>query len=307
MAFGKINETRESNVTFKRYVGVAPVKVVAINPSLKELQDLGMNFTESPVYVSKTDDGVDQIRIDFWVKTLADKCDGIDTMFKIPFTLKKKTVVGSNSGKYKIMDIYGQTAWGTKEEIMNKQIPQYANGPADIDGNYHAICEGEEELTMFVRAYLGIPSVKKFANGVPVGRIDNPGDAEGTLDHIKEYFTGNIAELKDIFFNLAPNNWVKCLTGVKTTDDNKQYQTVFTKAFVSGSSKSYKSLSRALQENLAIGRYSNVYFGPIMGDTVMLNPIAEYEQAATTITPNVKNMPDVGAMPTFGENNDLPF
>jgi hypothetical protein len=305
MAFGKINETRDNNVAFKKYVGVAPVKVIAINPTLKELQDLGLKFTEEVQYVSKTDDGFDQIRIDFWVKTLADKCDGIDTMFKIPFILKKKTVVGSNSGKYRIMDIYGQTAWGTKDEIQNKQIPQYATGPAKIDAKYHVLCDGEEELTMFVRAYLGIPNVIKFANGLPCGMIDNPADAEGTLDYIKDYFTGNISELKDIF-KLAPNNWVKCLVGVKTTDDNKQYQTVFTKGFMSGGASNYKHLSKLLQENLAVGRYANVYFGPIVGDTVMLNPITEYVVEATAVTPANATMPATDKMPDF-DNNDLPF
>lgn len=306
MAFGKINETRESNITFKRYVGVAPVKIIAINPTLQELQNLGMNFTEEIQYISKTEDGVEQIRIDVWVKTLADKCDGIDTMLKIPFILRKKAIVGSATGKYKIMDIYGQTAWGTKEEITAKQIPQYSTGPANISNKYHVLYDGEEELTMFVRAFLGIPSVTKFVNGMPAGMIDNPGDAEGVLDHIKEYFTGNLNELKEIFFKLAPNNWVKCLVGVKTTDDNKQYQTVFTKAFVSGGSNRYKHLSKILQENLALGRYANVYFGPIIGDTVMLNAIAEYEPTATQVVPTVTEMPNVGVMPSL-DSSDLPF
>lgn len=306
MAFGKINETRESGVAFKKYVGVAPVKVMAINPTLKELQDMGMNFTEETKYISKTDDGIDQIRIDIWVKTVADKCDGIDTMFKIPFVLRKKTIIGSATGKYKIMDIYGQTAWGTKEEIQNKQIPQYATGPAKIDAKYHVLCDGEEELTMFVRSYLGIPNVLKFANGLPCGMIDNPADAEGTLDHIKDYFTGNVSELKEIF-KLAPNNWIKCLVGVKTTDDNKQYQTVFTRGFMSGGANNYKYLSKTLQENLAIGRYANVYFGPIIGETVMLNPIAEYQAPATNVVPTDTPMPNTAAMPPFGENDDLPF
>ena len=76
---------------------------------------------------------------------------------------------------------------------------------------------------------------------------------------------------------------------------------------MSGGSKSYKALSKTLQDNLALGRYQNVYFGPIVGDTVMINPIAEYKQPATTVVPNVKTMPNVGNMPQFGENNDLPF
>lgn len=306
MAFGKINEIRENNGAFKKYVGVAPVQVVAINPTMKQLVDLGYKVTEEPKYVSTTDDGIPQIRIEFVVKTLPDKCNDIDQMFRFSFTLRKKAIIGSNTGKYKIMDIYGQTAWATKEEIDKNLIPQYATGPANITNKYRIICDGEEELTNFIRTYLNIPNVTKFINGQPAGMIDNPADAEGMLDNIKNYFTGDITELREII-NMAPNNWIKILIGVKTTDENKQYQTVFTREFVPGGSNKFNRLSKILQENLAVGRYANVYFGPIVGDSVMINQLAEYTVAPTDILPN--NI----AIPTSGNNNvpsmpdDLPF
>lgn len=305
MAFGKINETRESGVAFKKYVGVAPVQIVAINPTMKQLTDLGYNTTEEPKYVSTTDDGVPQIRIEFVVKTLPEKCDNIDQMFRFSFTLRKKAVIGSNTGKYKIMDVYGQTAWATKDEIDQKLIPQYKDGPANITNKYRIVCDGEEELTNFVRTYLNIPNVTKFVNGRPAGMIDNPADAEGMLDHIKDYFTGDITELKEIF-KMAPNNWIKILVGIKTTDDNKQYHNVFTREFVSGGSNKFNRLSRVLQENLALGRYANVYFGPTIGDGIMLNPLAEYTVEATDIKPNNVAMPAYpGEMPAMPD--DLPF
>lgn len=306
MAFGKINETHDG-VAFKRYYGIAPVKVLAVNPSTDELNKLGFNTTTPVEYNTKTDDGIDQVRIDFIVETIADKCNGISTKFRVPFTLRKKAVKGSQSGKYQIMDIYGRTAWATKEDIDAKRIPQYTNGPANISANYSVLCEGEESLTTFIRTYLGIPNVTKFINGAPAGMIDNPADAEGKLDCVKDYFSGNFSELKEII-KLAPNNWIKILVGVRTTEDNKQYQTVFTRGFVSGGSNNYNRLSKILQENLSLGRYGDTYFGPIIDNTVLLSELKEYEVNASVVTPNNKPIPDT--MPFDNEANaddEMPF
>lgn len=306
MAFGKINETHEG-VAFKRYYGIAPVKILAVNPTMEELNSLGFNVTEPVNYVSKTDDGIDQIRIDFIIETIADKCDGISTKFHLPFTLRKKAVKGANSGKYQIMDIYGRTAWATEDDIKNKVIPQYANGPANISAGYTMLCEGEENLTNFIRTYLGIPNVTKFINGAPAGMIDNPADAEGKLDHVKEYFTGNISELKEII-KLAPNNWIKVLVGIRTTPENKQYQTIFSRGFVSGGSNNYNRLSKTLQENLAVDRYADTYFGSVVDGTVLLSGIKEFIVNATDVKPN--NAPIPATSPAdfdASKDNDLPF
>jgi len=302
MAFGKVNETHEG-VAFKRYIGVAPVKVVAINPTMEQLNALGYRTTEPITYLSKTDDGVDQLKIDVVVKTVAEKCNGIEATFKVPFTLRKRYVKGATSGKYKIMDNYGRTAWATKEEIEAKQVPSYANGPANIDKDYSVLLEGEELLNLFARAYLGIPNVTKFVNGAPAGMIDNPADAEGKLENVKNYFTGNIDELKDTIA-LAPNNWIKILVGVRTTPDNKQYQTVFARDFVSGGSHNYTRLGKTLNENLAIGRYADSVFGDSAVGGVVISDIKEYEVNATAVTPNNAPMP-VG---TDGAGaDDMPF
>ncbi len=306
MAFGKINETHEG-VAFKRYYGIAPVKILAINPTMEELNALGFNVTEPVNYISKTDDGTDQIRIDFIIETIADKCDGISTKMHLPFILRKKAVKGANSGKYQIMDIYGRTAWATEEDIKNKVIPQYANGPANISAGYTMLCEGEENLTNFIRTYLGIPNVTKFINGAPAGMIDTPADAEGKLDHVKEYFTGNISELKEII-KLAPNNWIKVLVGIRTTPENKQYQTVFTRGFVPGGSNNYNRLSKTLQENLAMGRYADTYFGSVVDGTVLLSGIKEFVVNATDVKPNNAPIPATSSTDfDASKDDDLPF
>ena len=50
--------------------------------------------------------------------------------------------------------------------------------------------------------------------------------AEGNLSKVKDYFKNDLSELKDCI-KLAPENRVLVAFGVRVTDDNKSYQTVY--------------------------------------------------------------------------------
>ena len=72
MAFSAGKESTEGGV-IKRYIGVAPVKVLAVNPTKSELEAIYNTTLEKDVeYVGSKDvDGekVPYVRIDFIVKT----------------------------------------------------------------------------------------------------------------------------------------------------------------------------------------------------------------------------------------------
>lgn len=306
MAFGKIKETTDE-VVFERYYGVAPVKVLAINPDKAKLEALGMPVKEEPKYLTVDEQGAKHCRVTFIIQTIAEKCNGIEAMTRLNFNLTNKYVKGANSGKYMIMDIYGRTAWATKEEIQAQQVPMYANGPANIDKNYKPLYEGQEQLTNFIRTFLGIPSVTKFENNVPVGLIDNPEDAVGVLDKVADYFKGDLSELTTVFAELAPNNWIKTLWGVKTDENGRQWQDVYNRWFVSGASSKYNKLSKELQNDLAVGRYASVFFGPTMNGIVVLNPLTKFEVVASKIDPANVAMPEARAPQMPDTTDDMPF
>lgn len=310
MAFKNIRETHEG-VSFKRYNGVGAFTVLAVNPTLQELNSFGYNQTTEPVYIGKTEDGLDKADITLLVKTIPEKNNGIDQMFKLVFNLKKRPVKGSTSGKYKIIDNYGRTAWATPEDVQAKKVPVYnrADGTtfvANIDANYHVLCDGEENITEFFRTLLGIKDSTKFVDGKPAGTIDNLEEAEGSLEHIKDYFLGNVAELKELVA-LGKNNWIKLLIGVRTTSDGKQYQTVYNRKFVLGASNSYRQLSKSLQDDLAAGRYADTYFGDTIGGIVNLTPLKEMEIAATNIQPANAPMPVAAPVVNTMGVTDMPF
>lgn len=284
MAFGKGKESTEGSVV-KRYQGVAPVFVLGVNPTKDELEKLyDTQIEKAPEYVGEIEvngNKVPNVRIDFIVKTDADKCNGIDFTTKISFFIRKEYRVNRDGSKVQVIDKYGRTAWVTKEQFKNKEIPVYSNGPANIDKDYRACYHGEEDLTNFIKQYLNIPSVMKYVNNTWV-MVDNPSDSEARLENIENYFKGDFSELRSVIA-LQPNNKVKALFGVKLTDDNKQYQTVYTQMFLKNNTTDYSKLDADLQERKNSGAYPNVEF--VVGD------LREYNVESTDFSKPSEDLP----------------
>lgn len=263
MAFSKGTESKVGNAV-KRYIGVAPVFVLAVNPSKSELEKLyNTQLENDPEYLSEVEVGEDKhkvqnVRLDFIVKTDAEKCGGIEFTTKASFFIRNEYRYNKDQTKVQVIDKYGRTAWVTIEQAKAHEIPVYKNGPANIDKDYRPAYHGEEELTKFIKAYLGIPNVMKYVNNTWV-MVDNPEDCEARLEGIAEYFKGNFKELRDVIA-LQPNNKVKILFGVKTTDDNKQYQAIYNQMFLKNVTTDYSKLDENLQERKAAGIYPTTEF-----------------------------------------------
>lgn len=289
MAFSKGTESKEGNAV-KRYVGVAPVFVLGVNPNKGELEKLyNTQLENAPEYLSEVEVGEDKhkvpnVRIDFIVKTDAEKCGGIEFTTKVAFFIRKEYKVKRDGSKVQVIDKYGRTAWVTKEQYKNKEIPVYSNGPANIDKDYRACFHGEEELTNFIKAYLNIPNVMKYVNNTWV-MVDKPEDCEARLEHIEDYFKGDFSELREIIA-LQPTNKVKVLFGVRTTDDNKQYQAVYNQMFLKNNITDYSKLDADLQERKAAGAYPTTEF--------TVGGLKEYDVESTDLS-------------NSGASGDMPF
>lgn len=293
MAFAK-GQTVGNSVVAPKYIGVAPVSVLAVNPNKAELEKLyNRTIDEEPNYLTETrpdENGktYSSVRINFIVKTNPnnEESKGIEFITGVNFFIQKKYKFGSKSGKYQIIDKYGRTAWATKEEIENKQIPTYSNGPANIDVDYRPCYDGEAELTSFIKNYLGIPDVQIYANGawVPNPKYSSE-ECEARLSNIDSYFKGDFSELKELI-SYQPNNNIKLLFGVRNAEDNKQYQSVFTQYTMKNFNTNYSRLEKELQERKAAGAYSTTEF--------KVGPLEEYKIQATKFEPST-------------DNSDLPF
>ena len=294
MAFGKAQESKEA-AEIKRFTGVGSVFVVGVNPNKSELEKLyDRELDKDPEYVTEKD-GVVSARIDFIVRTdTAAKCNnGIELLTKVSMFIRKEYRFNKDKTKVQVIDKYGRTAWVTKEQAKNHEIPVYSNGkPANIDKDYRPAYIGEEDVTNFLKLFLGIPNVEKWVKNEETGRrevvglIDNPQDCECRLDHIEDYFKGKFNEIKDAV-SLMPNNKIKALFGVRTTDDGKQYQDVYTRKFLSNAVSVYDKLAEDVQSNKDNGAYPNTEF--------VITDLQEYTVQAT----NFNN--------TNNDNGDLPF
>lgn len=129
----------------------------------------------------------------------------------------------------------------------------------------------------------------KYVNNTWV-MVDKPEDCEARLESIAEYFKGNFKELRNVIA-LQPNNKVKVLFGVRTTDDNKQYQAVYNQMFLKNNINDYSRLDADLQERKAAGAYPTTEF--TVGD------LKEYNVEST----DFNNSGALGDMP-FPAGND---
>lgn len=294
----------------KRYTGVASVFVLGVNPTKEELEKIyGRELEFAPEYVGDTEIGeegsqrkVPQVRLDFIVKADPDKYKGDDGaplnfISKVSLFLTKEYRYNKKHTKVQAIDKYGNTAWIDIEDAKKHIIPMYSNGPANIDKGYRPAYIGEEELVKFLIAYLNIPSPFKYVkeeNKYTWQDADKLADAEAGLEHIEDYFKGDFSELRNII-GYQPKNKVKVLFGVKTTADNKQYQTVYTRMFLKNGISDYSKLDADVRSTKEAGALSTSEFD--------CTDLHEYVVEETSFnTPSSSPFPPQGANP-WGQNN----
>lgn len=268
MAFGQGTVSTEE-VSFKKYIGVASVNVLAVNPTKEKLEEIyGRELGKAPEYTEEAEingEKVAKVRIDFVIKADKEKykdTDGkpIELISKISFFLANRYKYNNENTKVQVKDKYGRFAWVTVEQIKNHEIPQYANGPANIDKDYKPAYDGEEDLINFIKTFLNIPSCQNYINGKWVMKdADKLADCEASLDHISDYFKGDTSELSTIL-SYQPTNKVKVLFGIKNSNDGKQFQTVYNKMVLRNNVKDYGKLDANVKDTQSKGSMSTSEF-----------------------------------------------
>ena len=261
MALAKGSVSTEANEV-KKFIGIAPCHIIEVNPTRSRIKELmGYEPKEDPAYTGVQEvDGkqVNYARITFVLRTDAEKC-GIETTQMMSFFVRNQYVKGSQSGKYQVIDEYGRTAWATEETIKAKEKILYKDGTmeANVSQNYRPIFVGEEDLTNFIKVYLNIPNVMDYVNGTWVMKTgDALDEALCRLDEIPSYFKGNFREIEDAIA-LQPNNKVKVLFGIRTTDDGREYQDIYTKTVLKNSSTNVSAIQKEIEEAKNNGRLAN--------------------------------------------------
>lgn len=298
-------------VVAKRLQGVAAGTIEAVNPDLKTIKELfpHSQATEEPKYVGTTtvknskdnDVEVPQIRLAFIFKTdpAISTNNGIEATINIPIFLSKGYSYSHKNGitKVKVIDKYGRTGWATQEEVKTHAIPEYANGPANIDKDYHPCFLGEDELVSFIIAYLGLPrpdvwddDAKKY---VMKTKEDELAESVCVLDHLDDYFKGDISELREIL-SYQPDNRVKVVLGVRTNNNGNQYQAAYTKQWIKLGTSNYKNVAKDIEDEEKNARDN----GREPSTQYMVGPLEEVTLQATNYA--------APAASTEGDDNPFP-
>lgn len=298
LAIGKTQESTETQ-EFKKYVGVGSSFVVAVNPTKKEYEDIiGHEVANDPEYVVNTDNGK-EARIKFVVKTDPNTCNGVEIINQVMFTLRNAPAYNKDQSKVQVIDKYGNSTWAPTEDAKaGKKLFSATGKELKIDSSYRIACVGEADLIGFLKAYLCVGDAFNYVNDSWVKK-ENADDFLFSLEHVKDYFSGDFSEVKDAIA-LQPNNKVKLLYGVRTTDEGKQYQTIATRSgmvlYNSAGSKALSKLEKDLANAKNSGSYASTDFRVQELSEYSVEP-TNFSSAPTTSTGGQGSEVSMGDMP----------
>lgn len=255
MAIAQGNETKETQGGVRLMTGLVPMMVLAVNPSKKELETIyGRDLEKEPEYISADEAGVIKLRIDFIMKTVINDKLGCneEIITKVPFFLEDKPAYTSDGSKVYMLNLYGENACIPVEDAKKNTLPE--NMQWYNTTKMRPAYRGEIELVGFLKQYLGIPN-RAFKDKV----IPDVSKAEIQLEKIKNYFSGDIKEFVSVVNLRKPTNIVLLAGGVRTTDDNKQYQSWYLKKPLKYGTTNLDYIKRDIAERQS---QLNVDFGP---------------------------------------------
>lgn len=284
-AFGTSKDA--GGVQRKLYTGAENFKVVAVNPTKEELEEIyGSEIKFTPEYLGETTvtdgDGertAEQIRLDFY---LSNEDDSITT--KIQFYVAN-THHKSQTGKFKVINSFGRDTWLDQESIQNKQLPGNMTW-YNADG-VKVAKRGEVELISFLVNLLNLP--------FNLDKVSDKSEAYARIDKEEwaKIFAGDVTLLRNVV--ASTSNKVGVLLGVKTKGDGGLVQTALNKhtlrqySISSTRADKFKWILKDLDEAKAAGAFGNVDFGP--RDLA----IREHELTPTVISSDNTNQMDVFA------------
>ena len=256
MSISTGQETKETQGGARLMTGLVPMMVLAVNPSKKELESIyGRDLEKEPEYISADEAGVRKLRVDFIMKTVINDKMGCkeEIITKVPFFLEDKPAYNSDETKVSMLNLYGESTWIPLENAKSGVMPD--NMSWFNTTKMRPAYRGEIELVGFLKQYLGIPN-RAFKDKV----IPDITKAEIQLEKIKSYFTGDIKEFVNVVNIRKETNIVVLAGGVRTTDDNKQYQAWYLKKPLKYGTTNLEYIKRDISERQS---QMNVDFGPM--------------------------------------------
>lgn len=292
-------------VDVRKYIGVASISILAINPNNAKLRSYGWLIKDGasePEYHFVDADG----RKTFRLRLLVQINDFDEKpVIALDYWLRPDVMFNKDQTKCKIIDSFGRTAYGTKTEVQTHQIPQYSNGPANISSDYKPCHVGEEEIVTFLMKFLNVTPLRIFdrlkKDWVPT---KDPGRV--TIDNWKALCDGNISEIASAIA-LQPENRVKVVLGIRTTEDNKSYQTFLQTTYISNGAIPDRNTGEYASARKAIDKWMEGHANSSIDFSAC--PVKEWNVSATEVKESKpEDLPDFTSSEyTRTDMDDLPF
>ena len=289
MAF-KANKVEETPI-YKNYIGWANTKVLAVNPTMEERNNLlGINSEKIPEYTGTDENGVKFAKVTFYVQPLDTEGNPIGSIVDATFFIRDSYRYNRDKTKVQVIDKYGYSGWATQEECKNHaQLKSGVGNNLRITTDYRPAYQGEIALIEFIKAYLNIKEHITYENGQwVINKKELPEDCECAVE-VKTFFTNNFAEIKDVP-KLMPENTLKMVYGVRTTDKGT-YQTVYTNVVARANSRNVNNIIKDITDRKANGGLANQEYDG--------EPIHEY-----TVTPTDLSTPENNPFPAPDNNTN---
>lgn len=310
MAIDNFNASKQSisseeYVEVKKYLGVASVKVLALNPDNAKLRQCGWSIADDakePEYVIRENGKVTSSRLRFLVQIqdLEDK-----PIIALDFWMRPEPRFVGEGTKITVIDKHGRTAFATKEEFKAHAVPQYSNGPANISNSYNVCHVGEEEVVKFLMKLLNVTPLQLFNRVTNQWKAaENPGSL--TIDDWNKLCNGDVSEIQG-YCNLQPDNCVKVVLGIRTKDDNKTYQTFLTTYFLGNGAFTDKFTGEYAAAAKEIQKFNESHPNVASQYLFSAAPVKEWKIEATEVTDNAESAEDIFDNAQTINVNDLPF
>lgn len=289
-AFGQGTESKEG-ASYDVYTGIAPFHLLAINPTLEELKKIYPERDEiqEPDYSfsRQEDDGSTTTGtwINVYLKTNVEhrEANGIEAIMRAGYLLLNRPRTNTAGDKVQVINPYGETGWLTKEQFDNKELPQYMVNNKFVTEGMRPAYDGEEGLIDFLKAYIGIPRCTTYNSKDRTWTLKTGADLEAakagfSVADIKRIIGGDVSVIRNAV-SFQPNNQIKFLTGVRTTDEGREYQDIYSRHPIRFNTRNYNAVEKDIANAQDAGAYPNTYFGESP------YPFKKHEVVATKFEP----------------------
>lgn len=285
------NAIEDSPKGRKMYVGVENFYPTAVNPTLTELNAMGIPATQEPTYHGKVkrDYGQGEQEYEYFsIRVFLDNKDPARTIkTQVQYTVLKDYRF-SKTGKFLVLNKYGNNAWLEDTAITSGVLPSNMQWylAEDIKKAYR----GEDSFIDFIKALRNLPNI-----GNKTKELDKP---KGIINFdqvdLDKLFKGDFKAIRKIIMDTSKYK-VGFLLGIKTIDGkNRQalYNRLPLKPYVRATNNTDYLIAQVTdaQDN---GSYADTYFD--LTDTTL----KEYDE--TAVLPVEASIHDTGGV------DDLPF